>query len=182
MDFYVGIKGKDFVMLCSDTSAVHSIISIKQDEDKIIPIDDHKVFCLSGEAGDRVNFTEFVIANVKLYALRNGMSLTTKGVANYTRSELATALRKVSLGHVRRRDLNGGVHHQLWLVQRHGSLLNGCLYFALLNAPGGASIHTLACRLFVCVLPPSRRLPTTATSCWQATMRQLGQPCTGWTT
>lgn len=96
MDFYVGIKGKDFVMLCCDTSAVHSIIRIKQDEDKIIPVDDHKVFCISGEAGDRANFTEYVIANVKLYALRNGTELTTKAVANYTRGELATALRKAS--------------------------------------------------------------------------------------
>nr|QKY15271.1 proteasome subunit beta type-2 (PBD2) [Polytomella parva] len=94
MDFYVGIKGKDFVMVCCDTSATHSIIRIKQDEDKIIPINDHNVFCLSGEAGDRVNFTEYVIANVKLYALRNGVNLTTKGIANYTRHELAVALRK----------------------------------------------------------------------------------------
>lgn len=96
MDFFVGIKGKDFVMVCCDTSAVNSIITIKQDEDKIIPIDDHKVFCLSGEAGDRVNFTEFIIANTKLYSLRNSMKLSTKAVANYTRGELATALRKVS--------------------------------------------------------------------------------------
>lgn len=96
MDFFVGIRGKDFVMLCCDTSAVHSIISIKQDEDKIIPIDTHKVFCIAGEAGDRVNFTEYVIANVKLYALRNGTQLSTKAVAAYTRGELATALRSVS--------------------------------------------------------------------------------------
>jgi 20S proteasome alpha/beta subunit len=96
MDFFVGIKGKDFVMVCSDTSASHSIISIKQDEDKIVPIDDHKVFCIAGEAGDRVNFSEYVIANVKLYALRNGTELNTKSVANYTRGELATALRSVS--------------------------------------------------------------------------------------
>ncbi|KAG2423381.1 hypothetical protein HXX76_015347 [Chlamydomonas incerta] len=93
MDFFVGIKGKDFVMVCSDTSAAHSIISIKQDEDKIVPIDDHKVFCIAGEAGDRVNFSEYIIANVKLYALRNGTPLNTKSVANYTRGELATALR-----------------------------------------------------------------------------------------
>ena len=53
---YAGIKGKDFVMVCSDTGAGHSVIKIKNDEDKIVPIDDHKVFCLSGEAGDRVNF------------------------------------------------------------------------------------------------------------------------------
>lgn len=93
MDFFVGIKGKDFVMVCSDTSAVHSIITIKQDEDKIVPIDEHKVFCLSGEAGDRVNFSEYIIANIKLYELRNSMRLSTKAVANYTRGELATALR-----------------------------------------------------------------------------------------
>ncbi|GFR42700.1 hypothetical protein Agub_g3622 [Astrephomene gubernaculifera] len=93
MDFFVGIKGKDFVMVCSDTSASHSIISIKQDEDKIVPIDDHKVFCIAGEAGDRVNFSEYIIANVKLYALRNETELSTKSVANYTRGELAAALR-----------------------------------------------------------------------------------------
>ncbi len=96
MDFFVGIKGKDFVMVCSDTQAAHSIISMKNDEDKIVPIDDHKVFCIAGEAGDRVNFSEYVIANVKLYALRNGTELSTKSVANYTRGELATALRSVS--------------------------------------------------------------------------------------
>eukprot|EP00877_Chromochloris_zofingiensis_P002416 jgi/Chrzof1/12175/Cz06g24010.t1 len=94
MDFFVGIKGPDFVMVCTDTSAVHSIITIKQDEDKIVPIDSHKVFCLSGEAGDRVQFTEYIIANVKLYALRNSTELSTKSVAHYARSELATALRK----------------------------------------------------------------------------------------
>lgn len=98
MDFFVGIKGPDFVMVCTDTSAVHSIITIKQDEDKIVPIDSHKVFCLSGEAGDRVQFTEYIIANVKLYALRNSTELSTKSVAHYARSELATALRKVSTG------------------------------------------------------------------------------------
>jgi len=91
----MGIKGRDFVMVCSDTSAAHSIITIKHDEDKIVPIDDHKVFCLSGEAGDRVNFSEYIIANVKLNALRNGTKLSTKSVAHYTRGELATALRKV---------------------------------------------------------------------------------------
>ncbi|KAG1679151.1 hypothetical protein FOA52_000506 [Chlamydomonas sp. UWO 241] len=93
-DYFMGIKGRDFVMVCADTCASHSIISIKKDEDKIVPIDDHKVFCLSGEAGDRVNFSEYVIANTKLYALRNGTKLSTKSVAHFTRGELATALRK----------------------------------------------------------------------------------------
>lgn len=95
MDFFVGIRGKDFVMLCSDTSAVHSILTIKHDEDKILPVDDHKVFCVAGEAGDRVQFSEYIIANVKLYALRNSTELSTKAVAHFTRGELSTALRKV---------------------------------------------------------------------------------------
>ncbi|GAB4822149.1 hypothetical protein N2152v2_009195 [Parachlorella kessleri] len=67
---------------------------MKSDEDKLVPVDDHKLFAISGEAGDRVNFSEFIIANVRLYALRNGMGLSTKAVANFTRGELATALRK----------------------------------------------------------------------------------------
>lgn len=93
---HTGIKGKDFVMLCSDTSAVHSVISIKQDEDKIVEVDSHTLFSLSGEAGDRVQFSDFIIANVKLYALRNSTELSTKSIAHFTRGELATALRKVN--------------------------------------------------------------------------------------
>eukprot|EP00887_Chlorella_sp_A99_P006277 scaffold3.g6277.t1 len=67
---------------------------MKQDEDKLVPVDGHRLFAISGEAGDRVNFSEYIIANVRLYALRNGMSLSTKAVANFTRGELAAALRR----------------------------------------------------------------------------------------
>jgi hypothetical protein len=88
-------SGPDFVMLCSDTAAAHSIISIKQDEDKLIQVDSHKLLGVAGEAGDRVNFSEYIIANVKLYALRNSTELTTKSVAHFTRGELARALRQV---------------------------------------------------------------------------------------
>ena len=44
----MGIKGKDFVLVAGDTSATQQIITIKHDEDKIVPIDDHKLMCLSG--------------------------------------------------------------------------------------------------------------------------------------
>lgn len=50
----------------------------------------------AGEAGDRVQFSEMIIANVRLYALRNERTLSTKAVANFTRQQLATALRQVS--------------------------------------------------------------------------------------
>ena len=48
----------------------------------------------AGEPGDRVHFSEFILANVRLYALRNDKKLSTRAVANFTRNELATALRK----------------------------------------------------------------------------------------
>jgi 20S proteasome subunit beta 4 len=89
-----GIRGKDFVMVCSDTSAVQSIVTMKTDEDKVVPVDSHKLFAISGEAGDRVNFCDYIVANARLYALRNGQALSTKAVANYTRGELAKALRQ----------------------------------------------------------------------------------------
>ena len=48
MDFLFGIKGKDFVMVCSDTCASQQIITIKHDEEKLVPIDAHKLICISG--------------------------------------------------------------------------------------------------------------------------------------
>ena len=44
----MGIKGKDFVLVAGDTSATQQIITIKHDEDKLVPIDSHKLMCLSG--------------------------------------------------------------------------------------------------------------------------------------
>lgn len=113
------LQGPDFVMVCSDTRAAHSIISIKQDEDKIVEVDSHKLLGIAGEAGDRVNFSEFIIANVKLYALKNSTELTTKSVAHFTRGELAKALRSVSRTRVlvgRRMTLMGFRHLRAWIA------------------------------------------------------------------
>ena len=48
----MGLKGKDFVVVCSDMAATQSIIRMKSDEDKIVSIDDHKVFALAGKLAD----------------------------------------------------------------------------------------------------------------------------------
>ncbi|EGG19568.1 proteasome subunit beta type 2 [Cavenderia fasciculata] len=56
-------------------------------------IDTHKLIMSAGEHGDRSQFIEFVSKNCKLYNLRNGYALSTAATANFTRSELATALR-----------------------------------------------------------------------------------------
>ena len=94
MDFLCGIKGDGFVLLCSDTAATQQIITIKHDEDKLVEIDERILMGVSGEPGDRVQFSEYVGANVRLSALRNETRLSTSAVAHYARGELAAALRK----------------------------------------------------------------------------------------
>lgn len=49
MDFFMGLRGRDFVVVCSDLAAAQSIIRMKTDEDKIVPVDSHKVFALAGD-------------------------------------------------------------------------------------------------------------------------------------
>ncbi|XP_047336579.1 proteasome subunit beta type-2-A-like [Impatiens glandulifera] len=94
MECVFGLVGKGFALVISDTSAVSSILVHKSNEDKIMVLDSHKLMGASGEAGDRVQFTEYIQKNVSLYQFRNGIPLTTAATANLTRGELATALRK----------------------------------------------------------------------------------------
>lgn len=94
MECVFGLVGKGFALVVADTSAVHSILVHKSNEDKVMILDSHKLMGASGEAGDRAQFTEYVQKNVALYQFRNGIPLTTAAAANFTRGELATALRK----------------------------------------------------------------------------------------
>ena len=125
MECVFGLVGNGFAIVAADSSAVHSILVHKSDEDKIMVLDSHKLVAASGEPGDRsiyraftyvfcflrnlgflsffcfrlclcrVQFTEYIQKNVSLYQFRNGIPLTTAAAANFTRGELATALRKV---------------------------------------------------------------------------------------
>ncbi|KAF6156608.1 hypothetical protein GIB67_014587 [Kingdonia uniflora] len=94
MECVFGLVGNGFALVVADTSAVNSILVHKSNEDKIMVLDSHKLLGASGESGDRVQFTEYIQKNVSLYQFRNGIPLTTVAAANFTRGELATALRK----------------------------------------------------------------------------------------
>lgn len=94
MDVLFGFVGDGFALVVSDTSRVQSVVVQRTEVDKILQLDSHKMMATSGEPGDAANFSELIKANLQLYLFRNGMSLTTHGAANYTRSELAKALRK----------------------------------------------------------------------------------------
>lgn len=94
MECIFGLVGDGFALIAADSSAVNSILVHKSNEDKIMVLDSHKLLGASGEAGDRAQFTEYIQKNVHLYQFRNGIPLSTAAAANFTRGELATALRK----------------------------------------------------------------------------------------
>jgi len=88
-----GLCGKDFVILATDCQAAFSIIRMKDDADKIWQIE-NMLFSVTGPPADTGNFVEFVEKNIKLHSLKTGLKMSTKAAANFTRNELATALRK----------------------------------------------------------------------------------------
>jgi len=90
-----GLKGKDFVIIAADMQTAFSVIRMKDDYDKIWEIEG-KLLCANGPSADAANFVELIEKNIKLHTLRTGLKLSTKASANFTRNELATALRKGS--------------------------------------------------------------------------------------
>ncbi|XP_076364844.1 proteasome subunit beta type-2-like isoform X2 [Tachypleus tridentatus] len=56
-------------------------------------LSDQLVMAASGEAGDTVQFAEFIEKNIQLYKMRNGYELSPSGAANFTRRNLAEYLR-----------------------------------------------------------------------------------------
>ncbi|KAK1937733.1 Proteasome subunit beta type-2 [Phytophthora citrophthora] len=94
MDSIFGVVGKDFVLLAADCKVVRSILVYKDDEDKSTVLDDHKVLVASGPQSDRLAFGEYIQKNMKLYELRNGVTLNGPATANYVRGELARFLRR----------------------------------------------------------------------------------------
>jgi 20S proteasome subunit beta 4/signal peptidase len=60
----------------------------------MVALDDHKILLGVGPQSDRVGFSEYIQKNMKLYELRNGVSLNGHATANFIRGELARFLRK----------------------------------------------------------------------------------------
>jgi len=87
-----GICGKDFVIMAADSHSAFSICRLKDDTDKIHEVE-KMLFAASGPNADTVNFVEFIAKNLRLNALKTGLDLSVKASANFTRNELAHALR-----------------------------------------------------------------------------------------
>nr|CAD1819806.1 unnamed protein product [Ananas comosus var. bracteatus] len=89
MECVFGLVGDGFAVVAADSSAVHSILVHKSDEDKVMLLDSHKLLGASGEAVYGVHPEERPPLPVP-----QRHPLTTAAAANFTRGELATALRK----------------------------------------------------------------------------------------
>ena len=94
MDVLFAFTGDKFAVVVSDTTSVQQIIVQKDDEEKTLDLDSHKLLAMSGPKGDCVHFGEYVQANMKLYELKNGHKLSTHAAMSFIRGELAAALRK----------------------------------------------------------------------------------------
>uniref|UniRef100_A0A6Q2ZE42 Proteasome subunit beta n=1 Tax=Esox lucius TaxID=8010 RepID=A0A6Q2ZE42_ESOLU len=75
MEYLIGIQGPDFVLVAADNVAASSIIQMKQDQDKMFKLSDKILLLCVGEAGDTVQFAEYIQKNIQLYKMRNEHSL-----------------------------------------------------------------------------------------------------------
>ena len=90
----IAFKCQDFVMVAGAGLGSFYYIKITDNEDKITQLDSHKLVACAGENGPRVNFVEFIKANIALRRVReHGRPISTPAAANLMRQTLAQALR-----------------------------------------------------------------------------------------
>lgn len=93
MECLIGIQGKDFVLLATDTISARSVVAMKNDHDKMYKLSDNLLMAVCGESGDTIQFSEYIAKNVQLYKMRNGYELSPHAAANFTRRNMAESLR-----------------------------------------------------------------------------------------
>ncbi|KAJ1500199.1 Proteasome subunit beta type-4 [Coelomomyces lativittatus] len=106
METLIGLVGKDFVLLASDTQSIRSIVVMKSNEDRSRELNATTLLMYAGEPGDSVNFVDFIQKNIQLHEFTYGQALSTQACAAYTRRQLAERLR--SRGAVSTNLLMGG--------------------------------------------------------------------------
>ncbi|RMZ87770.1 hypothetical protein DV736_g4996, partial [Chaetothyriales sp. CBS 134916] len=72
---------------------MRGVTILKSNDDKTRTLNKHNLLAFSGEAGDTVQFAEFIQANIALYSMRNESDLGPSAVASFVRGELASSLR-----------------------------------------------------------------------------------------
>ncbi|KAK4157576.1 nucleophile aminohydrolase, partial [Chaetomidium leptoderma] len=89
----LGITGKDFTLIAASKAAMRGATILKASDDKTRQLNKHTLMAFSGEAGDTVQFAEYIQANAQLYSMRNETDLSPSALAHFVRGELASSLR-----------------------------------------------------------------------------------------
>ncbi|KAK8067134.1 proteasome subunit beta type-2, partial [Apiospora hydei] len=89
----LGITGKDFTLIAASKATMRGPTIIKAADDKTRALNKSTLIAFSGEAGDTIQFTEYIQANAQLYSMRNESELSPTALAHYVRGELASSLR-----------------------------------------------------------------------------------------
>ncbi|PNS18976.1 hypothetical protein CAC42_6071 [Sphaceloma murrayae] len=92
----LGITGKDYTIIAASKAAMRGATILKSSDDKTRELNEHNLIAFSGEAGDTVQFAEFIQANIRLYSTRNSTSLPPSATSSFIRTELASSLRSRS--------------------------------------------------------------------------------------
>lgn len=93
MEVLLGITGKDFTLIAASKAAMRGATILKASDDKTRALNDHTLMAFSGEAGDTIQFAEYIQANAQLYSMRNNIDLSPTAIAHFVRGELASSLR-----------------------------------------------------------------------------------------
>ncbi|RWS22866.1 proteasome subunit beta type-2-like protein [Leptotrombidium deliense] len=96
MEVLIGVTFKDFALLAADKMAAFSVISMKNDENKLYKLSDTLMMAVCGEPGDTKQFAEFIEKNIQLYKMRNGFELPPKSAATFIQRNMADYLRSRS--------------------------------------------------------------------------------------
>ncbi|KAL2045835.1 hypothetical protein ABVK25_012017 [Lepraria finkii] len=89
----LGFTGKDYTVIAASKAAMRGATILKASDDKTKQLNKHTLMAFSGEAGDTVQFAEYIQANIQLYSMRNDTDLRPSAVASFVRGELARSLR-----------------------------------------------------------------------------------------
>lgn len=93
MDIILGIRVQDSVILATSKAVTRGISVLMDSDDKSRLLSPHTLMTFTGEAGDTVQFAEYIQANMQLYSIRENYELSPSAVSSYVRQELAKSIR-----------------------------------------------------------------------------------------
>lgn len=93
MECLIGLTGKGFTVLSNDRNGGRSVLLMKNDVNKMYQLTPNCGMVVCGESGDTNYFGEWLAMTFKLHAMKYEYSLSVSEVAQFTRFQLAKAIR-----------------------------------------------------------------------------------------